>query len=265
MPIRRRSRIPRRSSAQVAADRSATTIAQALGRALREARTSTLRSQRAVADAAGMAHSTVSEAERGNGDDFTLRTWARLAIASGAALRAYIQGVSDADRPRDAVHLRVQELILATAARGGWQGMTEAPIDDPARGSRFLDVALRRALEGLMEVAVIEVVDWQDDVGATLRDWTRRVARVERRATGTLTRDAADGQPIVPSVAGCLVLRATRRNRTLVRDHRLVFRTRFPGSGTAWLKALESRSPMPEEAAILWVSVDGSRLWPARL
>jgi hypothetical protein len=211
-----------------------------------------------------MAPSTVSEAERGNGDDFTLRTWARLAMASGAALRAYVQGISGADRPRDSAHLRVQELILGMAAGGGWRGMAEAAIDDAALGSRFLDVALRRTGTGQPEVAVLEVIDWMDDVGAALRDWTRRLARAERGAIASLTRDR-DGAPLLPRVAGCVVLRATRRNRALVRDHRLVFLSRFPGSGRAWLLALGSRSAMPQEAAILWVSLDGARLWPARL
>jgi hypothetical protein len=211
-----------------------------------------------------MAHTTVSEAERGNGDDYTLRTWARLATAAGAGLHAYVRGASAAERPRDAVHLRTQELVLAFAARGGWQGTAEVAIDDTTRGSRFLDVALRRAHDGMLEIAVIEVIDWMDDVGAALRDWTRRLARAEQLAVAGLTRDLGDG-PLLPRVAGCVVLRATRRNRDLVRDHRLVFRTRFPGSSEAWLEALGGPSPMPGEGAILWVSVDGTRIWPARL
>jgi hypothetical protein len=110
------------------------------------------------------------------------------------------------------------------------------------------------------------VVDWIDDVGAALRDWTRRLARADQLATARLTRDAGAQQgPVLPAVSGCWVLRATHRNRGLVSDHRLVFRSRFAGSGRAWLAALRGPSLMPSEPAILWVSLDGDRVWPARL
>ncbi|MFN8520546.1 MAG: hypothetical protein U0667_14410 [Chloroflexota bacterium] len=210
-----------------------------------------------------MAHSTIAEAEKGEGDDFTLRTWARLAAAVGVELHAYLKHASAADRPRDAVHLRVQELLLQTSAPGGWHGTAELAIDDAARGSRSLDVALERATLAVPEVAVLEVVDWLDDVGAGLRDWTRRLARVDQLATARLTRET-DGRTVVPHVSGCWVLRATERNRGLVRDHSMVFRSRFPGPGATWLRALCGPAPMPPDPALLWVSVDGTRLWPAR-
>ncbi len=265
MPTRRRTQIARRSADQVRADKIAASVATTLGAALKDARAAAGRSQRAVAEAAGMAQSTVVTAEHGDADDFTLRTWARLAVGSGVELRAYLKGASAADRPRDAVHLKAQELLLQTAAPGGWHGFAELGIDDAAHGSRFIDVALERHRDR-PEMAVLEVVDWIDDVGAGLRDWTRRLARADQLATARLTRDdPAKGGLILPAVSGCWVLRATRRNRDLVRDHSLVFRSRFGGSGTAWLAALRGPAPMPSEPAILWVSIDGERLWAARL
>jgi hypothetical protein len=213
-----------------------------------------------------MVHSTISEAERGNGNDFTLRTWSRLAAATGTTLQAYLEQASAADHPRDVAHLRVQELLLATAESGGWQGTPELALDDPARGSRFVDVALQRARAGTTEAAVLEVVDWVEDVGAGLRDWTRRLARAEQLAIARFTRDDVERrQPIVPRVSGCWVMRATNRNRRLVRDHPRVFRARFPGDGAAWLSALRGPVIMPGQPAVLWVSVDGKRLWAARL
>jgi transcriptional regulator with XRE-family HTH domain len=266
MPHRRRHDLPRRTSTQALADKHATRLAGTLGRALREARQVTGQSQRAVGDGAGLAQATVSRAENGEGGVFTLQTWARLSLAAGSVLRAYLDRVSAADQPRDAVHLRVQELLLRLAAPGGWRGMAEMPLDDASRGSRFVDVALERAISSAPEVAVLEVVDWLEDVGAGLRDWQRRLARADQLATARLTLDDAHrNRPVVPRVGGCWVLRATRRNRRLVREHQHIFRTRFPGSASAWIRSLGTRATMPEQSALLWVSVDGRRLWPGRL
>jgi transcriptional regulator with XRE-family HTH domain len=107
MPIRRRSRQVRRTKLQVRADAHADSLAAYLGKALRDTRTFNGASQLKVADAAGMAVSTVSEAERGNGSNFTLLTWSRLAAAAGSELRSYLERASAADQPRDAAHLRV--------------------------------------------------------------------------------------------------------------------------------------------------------------
>ncbi|MEO6350453.1 MAG: hypothetical protein ABIP53_07360 [Candidatus Limnocylindrales bacterium] len=44
------------------------------------------------------------------------------------------------------------------------------------------------------------------------------------------------------------------------------FHARFPGSGHAWLAALgEPTNPMPNDPALLWVTVRGDRLYPARM
>jgi hypothetical protein len=265
MPIRRRTQVQRRTAAQVGADTAARELAKALGAALRDACAATGRSQRAAADIAGMAHSTVAEAEKGNGDDFTLRTWARLGAASRVGLHAYLKGASAADRPRDSVHLRVQELLLEASALGGWRGTVEFPIDDATRGTRSVDGALERPGPDGWDVAILEVVDWLDDAGAAFRDWTRRLARVDQLVTARRSRDDGEGHTTLPRVAGCWVLRATQRNRGLVRDHGRVFHSCFPGPGTDWLRALRGSTPMPVVSALLWVSVDGTRLWPARL
>ena len=269
MPIRRRSTLGRRSSAQVQSDALAVEVAQILGRALRDARTGGGHTQKTIADLAALAPSTISEAEHGHGAKFTLRTWMRLATAAGSELHAYLERASAADAPRDAAHLKAQELIVRTAT-GGWRAMPEAALDDPASGTRSADVLLLRgtnvdsSVKANAEVALIEVIDWFDDVGASFRDWDRRLARVERTAVAKHTRDGSDGRPILPRVAGCVVLRATIRNRALVKDHASLFRARFPGDGRAWLAALASPAPLPGDAAIIWISVDGTRLWPVR-
>jgi hypothetical protein len=60
------------------------------------------------------------------------------------------------------------------------------------------------------------------------------------------------------------VVRATRRNRELVRRYPEVFAARFPGSSVAWAKALNEGTESPSEPGLVWASVDGTRIWPWR-
>ncbi len=144
----------------------------------------------------------------------------------------------------------------------------EVTIDDAARGTRSLDLWLQRTRPGespIVEVAAIEVFDWFEDVGAALRDWDRRLAKVEQRAVARLTREhPPSGATIVPVVSGCWVVRATVRNRGLVRDHAHLFAAKFPGDARAWIDALGSEAPMPSQSGLLWAAVDGSRVFAAR-
>ncbi|MFI5254766.1 MAG: hypothetical protein ACHQ15_04845 [Candidatus Limnocylindrales bacterium] len=185
--------------------------------------------------------------------------WTRVARAANSDLRAYLERATAADQPRDAVHLRAQELIVRTASLGGWQAHPERAIDlDPGR-SRAVDLVLTRR----PELALIEVFDWMEDAGEAFRSWDRRLASVEARAIA-LAPPGTDATALRTS--GVWVMRATHTNRPLVRDHRALFKARFPGSGAAWLRALAERDrSMPETPALLWISVNGSRLFPARL
>jgi hypothetical protein len=232
-------------------------LAAALGRSLREARLAAGRSQRLAAADAGIAQSTWSVMERGLAANLSWRVWMRATHAVGADLHAYLDHASAAQRPRDSVHLRHQELVARIATRGGWK-----PRPEVETGSGFADLVLRRsgetASETASEIALIEVWDWLPDVGEAFRSWRRKLERLE-----------ATRQPRQPGdearVSGAWVLRATRRNRTLLREHPALFRAQFPASGAAWLTALTVPSrPMPLEPAILWVSVDGTTVWPAR-
>ena len=313
MPTRRRS-LQRRTPLQVSADRRAATLATALGRAVRDARLEHGLRQVDVASRAAIAQSTESEMECGHGESVSLLVWTRVAYACGTDLRAYLERTSSSARPRDAVHLRHQELVARVATAGSWRPMPEAQLDiDPAR-SRSADLILERP----GEVALVEIWDTFEDVGAAFRSWDRRLGRlIEREAgrsrsigrvahaadaclagarpngahvrpTGTLGRldgaqtanrlDGAktigrlDGAKSRPNetgevrVAGCWVVRATRRNRQLVHDHETIFAARFPESGRLWLTAMEhAEASMPERSGLLWTSVVGDRLFSARL
>jgi transcriptional regulator with XRE-family HTH domain len=253
----RRSESARRTKRQAGADQASDQLAANLGRMLLDARTITRKSQAAASADAGITQGMWSKLEHGSGARVTLATWNRAATAVDSSLAAYLRATSAAGQPRDAVHLRHQELILRTAAPGGWSGAAEVQLDANAQASRSGDVLLQRGFE----FALIDVWDWFDDVGAALRAWPRRLNAVERIAIARMIGDAP-----LPRVSGCWVVRATNRNRRLIADHRHLFRASLPGSGQAWLAAFGDRSiPMPTEPALLWVTVAGDRLYAPRL
>jgi transcriptional regulator with XRE-family HTH domain len=244
-----------------AADRHASDLSKRLGAALRDARSVNRLTQREAGARAGISQGTWSKLENNEDSRYTIGTWDRACFAVGTQLEAYVPKASAADLPRDAVHLKSQELIIRTATPGGWAALPEEMIDRDARTSRAADVLLhRRRPPTDAEYALMEVIDWFDDVGAPMRDWSRRLDAVERYAIGRMA-----GEDELPRVSGCWIVRATKRNRTLIADHRNVFRSRFPGDGAAWLNALtKPDAPMPTEPALLWVTVDGTKLFPVR-
>ncbi|HUG48854.1 MAG TPA: helix-turn-helix transcriptional regulator [Candidatus Limnocylindria bacterium] len=253
----RRAAAARRTPPQAAADRQAVELATRLGKMLRDGRRRRRLTQAQACALAGLSQSTWSQLELGRDGRYTLATWNRAATAVGSSLRAYLERTSAADAPRDAVHLRHQELVIRVAKPGGWKALPEELIDREARTSRAADVVLRRG----REYAIKEIWDWFDDLGAALRDWTRRLEALERYAIARMVGD----EPL-PRTSGCWVVRSTERTRRLVHEHRALLRARFPGSGHAWLRALtDPRTPMPAETALLWISTDGTRLFPARL
>lgn len=224
--------------------------------------------QKHAAGKAGISQSAWSRLELGD-PRASVTTWGRAAVAVGGSLEAYIRRASAAGQPRDAVHLRHQELIIRIATAGGWQALPEEPIDRDARTSRGADVLLRRLYSRpgrantpeRAEYALVEIWDWFDDVGAPIRAWTSRLAAVDRYAVARMRGDES-----LPRTGGCWVVRATHRNRALVHDHGHFFHARFPGSSQAWLRALSDRTAeMPIEPALVWVSVKGDRLFPARI
>jgi len=228
----------------VRSDERADRLATLLGRALKEARTRRAYSQRTASALSGISQSGWSKLERGRGANVALRAWIRATGAVDADLRAYLERTSGADAPRDAVHLRHQELVARKARPGGWKPLSEHGLGDFG----VADLVLARSDER----AIIEIWNWLADVGDAFRSWDRKLERI---GAGTTTR-----------TSGCWAMRATRRNRTLVAAHATLFNARFPGSGAAWLAAFgDARAPMPADAALLWVSVRGDRLFPARI
>lgn len=258
----RRNRAAKRTPLQAAADRQSDELAARLGLMLRDARQQRRITQREASHIAGLSPSTWSWLEKARDGRVTLATMGRAAIALGSSLNVYLKQASAAGQPRDAVHLRNQELVLRTAEPGRWQALPEEMIDREARTSRAADVLLCRAIRGQATCYVlIEIWDWFADVGESARDWGRRLDAVERYAIARMV-----GDDPLPITSGCWVIRATQRNRRLVNEHRAFFRSRFPGSASAWLAALGNpAAPMPGQPAILWATVNGDRLFASRL
>lgn len=254
----------RRTPLQGRADRSAQEVSAKLGRMLKDGRARLRLTQQQASGAAGISRGRWSDLETGRDALATLATWSRASTAVGGSLEAWIRQTSAADQPRDAVHLRNQELVIRSSRGGGWKAIPEELIDSDARSSRAADVLLSRTsrIDGIDEFALCDVWDWFDDVGAIVRDFTRRVSAVERYAIARMRGSDAS----LPRVGACWVVRATARNRRLLAEHRHFFQARFPGAASAWLKALTTAgAPMPAQPAVLWVSVMGDRLFPARL
>lgn len=260
----RNSKTGRRTPLQAGADRASLELSKKLGRMLRDGRLRLRMKQQQAGDAAGISRGRWADLE-GNRDALaTLTTYGRAAAAVGGSLEAYIKETSAADQPRDAVHLRHQELIIRLGKAGEWRALPEEFIDRDARTSRAADVLLHRNshVDGIDEYALWDVRDWLDDVGAVYRDFIRRLDALDRYAVARMPLDTTNP----PRIGGVFVVRATARNRQLVRDHRHFFAARFPGSAGAWLRALQDpTAPMPTQPALVWVAVNGDRLFASRL
>lgn len=244
-----RSRRPRATGAELRGRLRAAELARRLGVGVREARLRRGRLQREVAAGAGISQNWLSMMERGHGAGASLETWASVAAAVDEQLVAYLERAPGATAPRDHAHLRGQELVIRTARSGDWRPMPEAPLDPFPQHSRSVDVLLTRTVHN--EIAVVEIWDWFDDVGAALRSFDGKVAATSR-----------DGGI---RAAGLWVIRATRRNRALVAELHALFGAKFPGRSTDWLRALrDPASPTPTGNGLAWVDIGATRLFAAR-
>jgi hypothetical protein len=211
-----------------------------------------------VATIAGVSQSFESRMERGLGSSASVETWASVAIAAGSQLAAFLEDLPGATRPRDYQHLRRQQLIMDVAAPGGWQGVIEHRIGPISAHGLSIDVQLQR--EARREIAIVEIWDWFDDVGAAFRSFDAKLAIAQRDAAAReLTGSVA------VAVSGVIVVRATQRNRALIREFRRLFRAKFSTHGSELLLALSTPDvSMPAAAGFLWTDVRGTRVFAAR-
>lgn len=249
MPNRSRRRA---GSTRIAARRRSAYLISRIGTGLRESRIAVRLTQAQAAERAGISQGFWSVLERGGGTAASIETIASCAAAVSTQLTAFLEATPGAILPRDIEHLRRQQLVVATAAAGGWKSRPERPIDRDAIRSRSIDVYLERDFR--REIAIVEIEDLLADGGDAMRGLENKVAAVRREVAPDI------------AVRGLLILRATSRNRALVRELRDLFSARFPASSEAWLAALRDPArPMPSADGFAWSSVDGSRLFAARL
>lgn len=249
MPDRR---LRRAGTARIEGRARSQELARRAGIAFRDRRRALGLTQREAGARAGVSQAFWSLLECGGATSASLETLAACAAAVDGQWSAFLEAAPGSQVPRDIAHLRGQQTIIAFAARGGWRARPEHPIDPWAHRSRSIDVFLERP--AAREIAVVELIDLLADGGDAMRGLADKVAAV-RRTTTPDTR-----------VSGLLVLRATRRNRALLNELRAVIEARFPAASAAWISAIsEPGRSMPVEDGFAWASVDGTRLFPARL
>lgn len=251
----RPKRASRAGSEVIRGRRRASAVATRLGIALRDARMATGMSQEEAAARAGLSQARFSELERGLGASAPLETWALAAAAVGEQLVGFLERAPGATPPRDIEHLRRQSALIDAARPGGWAALPELALDPGAPRSRSVDVALVRW--DRREAILVEIWNWFDDVGASLRSLdAKRDALAARLSTDH------DGDWTVR----CLfVVRRTRRNEALVGELRPLFAARFTGSSVTWLRTLaEATAGLTERDGLLW-STSNHRLQASRL
>lgn len=224
-----------------------------LGRGILEARRRRRRTQRQLADHAGVSRSALGRIERGEGGGHTMDTWQRVALAAGTPLVLRLQR-DPLEATADAGHLAMQELLLRLGRQIGFRGSFELATR-PSEPWRSSDVGLRD--DRRRRLWLIECWNSVGDVGAGARSSARKVAEAEAFAV-------AIGGEAPYRVASCWVVRDTKRNRALVHRYPEVFASRFPGSSHRWAESLTTGADAPTELGLVWCDRDATRLFAWR-
>jgi transcriptional regulator with XRE-family HTH domain len=244
----------KRPRARVLGEQAAVTELIRLGHDVRAARVRRRLTQQALADRVAMSRSGLAAIETGKAGGAPIRIWFALGEALDMPLRAEF-GRDSRSEPSDAGHLAIQELVLRLGRRVGYTGTFEIPTrpTDPAHATdvRLVDSVHRRLL-------LVECWNTLDSIGGAARSSDRK--RVETEALATALGD--DGGPF--QVGVCWVIRATRRNRELLRRYPHIFASRFPGPSGAWVRALVDGAVVPSEPGLVWCDVRATKLFAHR-
>lgn len=201
----------------------------------------------------GVVQSTISQAERGEGGSLSLDVWQRIFLALGRRL-VVEAGRDSLEQPRDAGHLRIQELLLRLGRSAGYQASFELPTR-PADPARSVDVMLRDDVRRLL--VVVEAWNTIGDIGAAVRSFQRKLTEAEALAI-------AIGGQRPHRVCGLWVVRAVERNRRLLASYPELFAGRFPASSAVWASVLAGGSDPPTEPGLVWCDVSATRIFPWR-
>ena len=238
----------RRSALAIEVERRIREQLARIGADIRLARIRRRLTQQQVADLAGVGRMVVSRIERGVGG-VPVEALQRVALAVGRPLIITLQRDIDGETA-DAGHLAMQELVLATGRRGGFDGRFELATR-PAEPWRSADVGLLN--DRTRELIVVECWNTIGDVGAAARASTRKLVEASDLAIARWGDRPA-------SVGLVWVVRATARNRAIVGRYPEVFATRFPGSSAGWLATLTEGKRPPTQPGLVWTDVATTRL-----
>jgi transcriptional regulator with XRE-family HTH domain len=245
----------RRTAAQVQGAREAARIAATLGGDLKHTRARRRLTQRALGDRVGLSQGRISDLERGDGASAPLDTWLAVGLALGRPLAVSFSRDIEMDEPRDAGHLRAQELVLGLARRLGRRADLELPTR-PADPSRAIDVVIRD--DPARCLVLVEIWNRLDDLGAAVRSTSRKQVEAE----GLAILATGDGPPY--RVASCWLLVDTAANRRLVARYPEIFAARFGGSSVGWVRSLVEGAAPPITAGLAWIDTRAGRILPMR-
>lgn len=223
------------------------------GAKIRRARKRRRLTQAQLAARVGLSQSTISDIEIGEGASLSIHVWQRLASFLELPLRVEV-GRDAIAEPADAGHLRIQELMLRLGRAGGYLRTFELTTK-PADPSRSVDVNLRDDIH--RRLLRIECVNTFGDIGAAVRSSDRKGADCQGLAIAI-----GHGQPY--AVHSCWVVRATRRNRSILARYPELFASRFPGSSNGWVRALTTASQPPAAQGLVWCDVAATRVFEWR-
>lgn len=226
----------RRPTAAVAGRRESQAIAANLGRDTRSTRRKRRLTQQQLGERVGLGQSQISYLERGFGSRTSIESWVAIGIALDRPIA--IGFGRDIVRPlADAGHIDAQELGARLARGGGWLVTVEA-VDDELAPSGHTDLRLT----GNRDIALVEIWNRLDDLGAAMRSSDRKLVVVRRGAPGR----------VVQSV---WLLVDTAANREIVRRYPAVLGARFRGSSSRWVRAITKGESVPPEAGVAWIDV----------
>lgn len=241
----------RRSEAEIEAAEQAERVRRAIGKTIAAARRRRGLTQMQLATRLGTNQSRISRLERGTPP---LEVGDIIRVAGEVGLTPRIELSRDPlDRPADAGHLAMQEMLVRLARTSHGTTLVELPLGTGDR-TRSVDVCvIRRALG---ELIIEEAWNRIGDVGAGLRSFDRKMALAAEAAV------AMPGSPAI--VTGVWVVRATRANREVLAAYPALFAARFRGSSRAWVRALVAGAPAPREPGLVLCDVDATRLFEWR-
>ncbi len=212
-----------------------------LGAELREMREDAGRSQRAVADAAGLSQGYLSKIEAGIAQP-SLEVLRFLSAALGADLsvKSY---PNTGPRIRDRLQLRMEQAALEIA-HPRWRSELEVPVYRPVRG--IIDLVLHDRAG-------------PDTVASEAHSGLRRVEQQVRWASQKADALAALPGSANRRVCRLLLLRNTAANRALIRTAPDAFRAAYPGRASDAFDALTGPGAPFPGAALLWVDIEANR------